>query len=264
VAATCRYFGISCNIVYRWKRRWEDEGVGGVKDRLSVPLHCRTITHPEVVEKIIHLWQHYRFGPLKIEMYLRRYHDVEIAVSTIYRILKCLGMNRLPASQRYKRHQKRWNSGRVTSSRSMSSSSSRSPPTPTSAVEKIQTDNGAEFQSAFHWHVPGPGHQPRLHPPGHTAVERQGGTLSPHRRRRVPPTPRRRRPRRPRRLQRQTQGMEGLLQLPPTAIIHKRTRPRRHLLDDWAATGPTPPKPNAARRSRDGSTPTHTTPGTPR
>jgi transposase-like protein len=52
VAVTCRYFGISCNIFYRWKRRWEDEGLDGVKDGLSVPLHCRTITHPEVVERL--------------------------------------------------------------------------------------------------------------------------------------------------------------------------------------------------------------------
>lgn len=103
MAATCRYFGISRNIFYRWKRRWEDEGLDGLKDRSSAPLHCPTITHPQVAEKIIHLRQHYHFGPLKIEMYLRRYHDVEIAASTIYRILKRLGMNRLPASQRYKR-----------------------------------------------------------------------------------------------------------------------------------------------------------------
>ncbi|MFI5615686.1 helix-turn-helix domain-containing protein [Amycolatopsis sp. NPDC051903] len=108
MAATCRYFGISRTIFSRWKRRWEDEGVDGLKDRSSAPLHCPTITHPEVVEKIIHLRQRYHFGPLKIEMYLRRYHDVEIAASTIYRILKRLGMNRLPASQRYQRHQKRW------------------------------------------------------------------------------------------------------------------------------------------------------------
>ena len=64
-AATCRYFGISRNIFYRWKRRWEDEGLDGLKDRSSAPLHCPTITHPEVVEKIIHLRQHYHLGTVK-------------------------------------------------------------------------------------------------------------------------------------------------------------------------------------------------------
>ncbi|MCF6424186.1 hypothetical protein L2C96_18160 [Amycolatopsis tucumanensis] len=71
-------------------------------------MHCPTSTHPQVVEKIIHLRQHHHFGPLKISMYLRRYHDQEISASTIYRILKRLRLSRLPASQRYKRHRQRW------------------------------------------------------------------------------------------------------------------------------------------------------------
>ena len=57
VAATCRYYGISRNVFYRWKRRYEDEGLDGLKDRSSAPLLCPTITHPDVVEKIIHLRQ---------------------------------------------------------------------------------------------------------------------------------------------------------------------------------------------------------------
>lgn len=200
VAATCRYYGISRTVFYRWKHRYEDEGLDGLKDRSSAPLHCPTITHPEVVEKIIHLRQHYHFGPMKIEMYLRRYHDQEISVSTIYRILKRLGMSRLPASQRYKRHHQRWKryekqrpghqlqidvkfvepitadagrkkrfyqytaiddctrlrilriyprSDQKTAIQFLDYVLSRLP----FQVEKIQTDNGAEFQSGFHWHV---------------------------------------------------------------------------------------------------------------
>jgi hypothetical protein len=60
------------------------------------------------VEKIIWLRQHYHFGPAKIAMYLGRYHDVTISVSGVWRILKRLGLNRLPASQRYRRHNLRW------------------------------------------------------------------------------------------------------------------------------------------------------------
>lgn len=41
-------------------------------------------------------------------MYLKRYHDVEISKSGVWRILKRLNLSRLPASQRYKRHDKRW------------------------------------------------------------------------------------------------------------------------------------------------------------
>ena len=41
-------------------------------------------------------------------MYLKRYHDVTISPSGVWRILKRLELNRLPASQRYKRHERRW------------------------------------------------------------------------------------------------------------------------------------------------------------
>ena len=41
-------------------------------------------------------------------MYLARYHDITISASGVWRILKRLEMNRLPASQRYVRHKKRW------------------------------------------------------------------------------------------------------------------------------------------------------------
>src|SRR5215213_5269242 len=41
-------------------------------------------------------------------MYLARYHDVTISTSGVWRILKRLGMNRLPASARYQRRALRW------------------------------------------------------------------------------------------------------------------------------------------------------------
>jgi hypothetical protein len=49
-----------------------------------------------VIEKIAWLRKHYHFGPAKIATYLARYHDVTISTSGVGRILKRLGMNRLP------------------------------------------------------------------------------------------------------------------------------------------------------------------------
>jgi hypothetical protein len=57
-----------------------------------------------VVGKIVYLRRNYRFGPHKISMYLKRYHDIQISSSGVWRILKRLDMSRLPSSQRYKRH----------------------------------------------------------------------------------------------------------------------------------------------------------------
>ena len=130
VAKTCRYYGISRTAFYRWYRRYESEGVDGLRDRSRAPLHVPGRTKVEVVGKIVYLRRCYHFGPQKIQMYLKRYHDIDISCSGVWRILKRLDMNRLPASQRYKRHQDRWKRYEKplpgTRSRSTSSSSLRS------------------------------------------------------------------------------------------------------------------------------------------
>lgn len=108
VALTCRYYGISRQVFYVWYRRYEAEGLAGLRDRSTRPAHCPHETPVEVVEKIIYLRQNYHFGPAKISMYLKRYHDIEISNSGVWRILKRLDLNRLPASQRYKRHDRKW------------------------------------------------------------------------------------------------------------------------------------------------------------
>ena len=197
VAATCRYYGISRQLFYKWRRRFEDGGAEALRDRSSAPFHSPNATKAEVVGKIIYLRQHYHFGPLKISMYLKRYHDVEIGHSGVYRILKRLELNRLPASQRYKRHTDRWKryekplpghrvqvdvkfieplpgsrkkhyqytaiddctriralriyprNDQKTANQFLDYVLEKLP----FRVEVVQTDNGAEFQGALHWHL---------------------------------------------------------------------------------------------------------------
>ncbi len=198
VALTCRYYGISRHIFYIWKRRYEAEGLDGLRDRSHRPNHCPHQTRSDVVGKIIYLRQNYHFGPFKIQMYLKRYHDVDISRSGVWRILKRLDMNRLPASQRYKTHDKRWKRyekqmpghriqvdvkfieplrgaprkryyqftaiddctrlrvlriyeklNQKTAIQFIDYVFERLP----FQVEIVQTDNGSEFQSQFHWHV---------------------------------------------------------------------------------------------------------------
>lgn len=108
VSQTCRYYGISRQTCYSWLRRFEELGLDGLRDRSKAPKVSPWATPSEVVAKIVHLRSNYHFGPQKIQMYLRRYHDIDISVSGIWRILKRLDMNRLPSSQRYKRHRERW------------------------------------------------------------------------------------------------------------------------------------------------------------
>jgi transposase len=108
VSRTCRYYGISRQCFYRWQRRYEAEGLEVLRDRSSRPHFSPLATHTDIVGKIVYLRQHYHFGPRKISMYLARYHDITISNSGVWRILKRLELNRLPASQRYKTHDRRW------------------------------------------------------------------------------------------------------------------------------------------------------------
>lgn len=108
VAASCRYYGVSRQTYYGWLKRYEEEGFEGLKDRASAPHHSPTATNAEVVEKILWLRRQYHFGPQKVTMNLNRYHDITISPSGVWRILKKLGLNRLPSSQQYKRKQTRW------------------------------------------------------------------------------------------------------------------------------------------------------------
>ena len=108
IALTCRYYGITRQSYYVWLRRYEQLGPSGLQDRSCRPHLSPRATSAEVVGKIVYLRQNYHFGPQKIAMYLRRYHELVISPSGIWRILRRLGLNLLPASQRHKRHRDRW------------------------------------------------------------------------------------------------------------------------------------------------------------
>jgi len=197
VSTTCRYYGITRQTFYKWRRRYEAEGVDGLRERSRRPHSSPSATKGEVVGKIIYLRSNYHFGPMKIAMYLKRYHDIDISVSGVWRVLKRLDMSRLPSSQRYKRHERRWKRyekpqpghrvqidvkfiapiggrkrkhyqftaiddctrirvlriyDRLNQKSAIQFADYVLEKLPFD-VEVIQTDNGAEFQSAFHWHV---------------------------------------------------------------------------------------------------------------
>jgi transposase InsO family protein/transposase-like protein len=197
VAMTCRYYGISRPCFYKWLHRYEELGEEGLRDGSSRPLNSPRATKTEVVGKIVYLRENYHFGPQKISMYLKRYHDITISPSGIWNILHRLGISRLPSSQRYKRHKDRWKryekklpghrvqvdvkfieplpgtkkkyyqytaiddctrirvlriyprNNQMSSIQFLDYLLERLP----FQVEIVQTDNGAEFQGSFHWHL---------------------------------------------------------------------------------------------------------------
>jgi hypothetical protein len=70
VAMSCRYLVISRQAYYTWYRRYQAEGIEGLRTRPKAPKHIPNATHVEAVGKIIYLRQNDHFGPEKIAMYL--------------------------------------------------------------------------------------------------------------------------------------------------------------------------------------------------
>ena len=296
VAQTCRYLGITRQTFYVWLRRYQEKGLEGLRDKSRRPHHSPNATSAEVVGKIIYLRQNYHFGPGKITMYLKRYHDIDISKSGVWRILDRLELNRLPSSQRHKTYQKRWKRyekplpghqlqvdvkfitpvggagkrfyqftaiddctrirvlriyprcNQKTAIQFLDYLLAKLP----FRVESIQTDNGAEFQSQFHYHVLDRGIRHVYIKPATPPPQRQGRKVASHRRRGVLPDARRGRHRRHRPLQRQAARVGRLLQLQPTPRRPRRTNPLR-------TTKTENPEPGVNHHRQ-----LHTIPGTPR
>ena len=107
-ARTCRHFGVSRKTFYKWKKRYDTDGPTGLCDRARRPHHSPGAFSRDIVSKILYLRQNYLFGPGRIADYLRRFHDIVVAVSSVHRVLLRHGMNRLPANQKHRAHTKRW------------------------------------------------------------------------------------------------------------------------------------------------------------
>ncbi len=96
IRKTCRYFGISRAIFYRWRDAYDRFGEEGLINKKPCPEN-RTLRMPvEIEEKILYIRKTYHLGPDRITWYLKRYHDITVSGSGVYRALKRNGYNRLP------------------------------------------------------------------------------------------------------------------------------------------------------------------------
>ena len=199
ISKACRYFGVSREAYYQWKRAYAKEGEKGLINSKPCPENPTLRTPPAVEEKILYIRQHYYFGQQRISWYLKRYHGMTVSPSAVRNVLLRQGLNKLPKNQRtrtiasrYKRYEKQVPGHRIqvdvkfltfigkegqkirrfqytaiddaTRIRALKSYRKH---TQINAIDfidyvikkfpfrihTIQTDNGHEFQSRFHWHV---------------------------------------------------------------------------------------------------------------
>lgn len=197
VSKACRHFGISRPTYYKWYKRYLRFGEDGLTDKSRKPKNSPNAKPREVYEKILHLRRNYHLGPMKIQMYLSRYHGIKVSIKSIYGTLRRNGIGRLPMNMRYQNYKKRFvryekvkpgeqiqidvkflapingqgiryyqytavdDCTRMRILKIYRRNNQQSAidfadyvlskfPFP---VKLIQTDNGAEFQQEFHWHV---------------------------------------------------------------------------------------------------------------
>lgn len=70
VAFTCRYFGISKDTFYRWRKNYQSKGKLRLINSKPCPENPKLPTPLAIEEKILYLRQTYHFGQLRISWYL--------------------------------------------------------------------------------------------------------------------------------------------------------------------------------------------------
>lgn len=96
ISLTYRYFGISRDTFYRWKKVHAERGDEGLINSKPCPHNPALRTPSHIEEKILYLRGKYHLGQVRISWYLERYHGIKISSVGVYNVLKCSGMNRLP------------------------------------------------------------------------------------------------------------------------------------------------------------------------
>src|SRR3990170_9002655 len=103
---TCRHFGISPDVFYRWWRRYDPRRPASLEDSLSTrrPRRVRQPqTPPTVVERIRVLREQYpRWGKAKLAVLLHR-EGIRLSASTVGRVLRRLRVRRALREPRWRR-----------------------------------------------------------------------------------------------------------------------------------------------------------------
>jgi len=109
---TCRYFGISPQTFYRWKRRYNPHHLKSLEERSHRPKHLRQPTYSaELVEAVLKLREEYpRWGKDKLVVLLHR-EGFNCSTSMVGRILHKLkerGVLKEPVSNHISARRRQW------------------------------------------------------------------------------------------------------------------------------------------------------------
>ena len=98
---TCRYFGMSRQTLYRWKKRYNPRDLSSLEERSHKPKHLRRPTwSPQLAQAVLELREQYpRWGKDKLVVLLHQKGWQQVSTSMVGRILtrlKVRGMLKEP------------------------------------------------------------------------------------------------------------------------------------------------------------------------
>ena len=91
--AAGRHYGLSAWTIRWWRKRWRHGGVEGLVP--TYPRHRPRRVSPSAVELIRHARQELGYGAARTRLWLKRVHGIRLAMGTIQRVFRDLGVPRL-------------------------------------------------------------------------------------------------------------------------------------------------------------------------
>lgn len=93
VSETARRFGVSRQIIRKWEKRFEEQGIDGLKDKPKTPKKRKTVITEEVKDLILKIkLEHQEYGPRRIKNVLKELYNINISEHPIYNLLKAIGL----------------------------------------------------------------------------------------------------------------------------------------------------------------------------
>jgi transposase len=90
----CELFGMSRKTYYKWRKRYEEEGVEGLSERSRRPKRLARLTPEPLAARVIRARRRKGYGPLLLAWYLRKHGGVALSPNGVYGVLKRAGLIR--------------------------------------------------------------------------------------------------------------------------------------------------------------------------
>ena len=88
VGEICELFGMSRKTYYKWYKRYEEEGIAGLRERSRRPKRLARLTPEPVAARVIRARRRKGYGPVLLAWYLSKHGGVALSPNGVYGVLK--------------------------------------------------------------------------------------------------------------------------------------------------------------------------------